>query len=100
MKQRLRRRAREPMRGRFGYGEIPIEDQPFQAGLDATWLKSFSKWVTLKFAIQVPAFYFWPTVKRWPSLSRLVLRYSSACLLGVTSQGTRSTTLMPARSRA
>ena len=30
----------------------------------------------------------------------MVLRYSSACKLGVTSQGTRSTTRTPARSRA
>src|SRR4029077_9984790 len=39
-------------------------------------------------------------VKRWPSFSFLVLRYSSACGLGVTSQGTRSTTFTPAVSRA
>src|SRR5216683_775534 len=35
-----------------------------------------------------------------PSFSRLVLKYSSACGLGVTSHGTRSTTSSPARSSA
>ena len=39
-------------------------------------------------------------VKRCPSFSFFVFRYSSACGLGVTSQGTRSTTWTPARSRA
>ena len=31
-------------------------------------------------------------MKRCPSFAFLVFKYSSACLLGVTSQGTRSTT--------
>ena len=37
---------------------------------------------------------------RCPIFSFLVFRYSSACSLGATSQGTRSVTLIPARSSA
>ena len=37
---------------------------------------------------------------KWPSFSFFVFRYSSACGLGSTSHGTRSTTSMPARCSA
>src|SRR5437016_1595877 len=39
-------------------------------------------------------------VNRCPIFSFFVLRYSSACGLGVTSHGTRSATRTPARSNA